>query len=109
MYRAFVDEQDERLMNGNGPRQIVSQADLLLHKVFSNPMNRGKEIVTDPVFQAFIEKNRLRPKGFKRRRNDYLPTVPVDDEVMVFERTYKLEERLFEAMQPQEGFQIALT
>lgn len=70
MYKAFHDEQDERMMNGNGPRQIVSQADLLLHKVFSNPMNRGKEIVTDPVFQAFIEKNRLLPKGAKRRKKE---------------------------------------
>lgn len=38
-----------------GPRQLVGAADLLLNKVFSNPMNRNTEIVTDPLFKHYIE------------------------------------------------------
>lgn len=35
--------------------------------------------------------------------------MPEDDEVMVFEPTYKLEGKIYEEKVPQEGFQIALS
>jgi hypothetical protein len=59
MYDAFLEEQADRFAKGTGAGQVVATADLLLNKVFANPMNRQTEIVTDPVFQAYIERNRV--------------------------------------------------
>jgi hypothetical protein len=47
---------------GHGPGQFVASADLLLNKVFANPMIRGTQIVTDPVFQAVLERNKWKVK-----------------------------------------------
>jgi len=41
MYRAFADEQDDRLLKKGGPGQVIGMADLFLNQVFSNPMLRG--------------------------------------------------------------------
>ena len=50
MYGDFLQEQDDQFAKGLGPGQLVGAADLLLNKVYANPMLRGTEIVTDPVF-----------------------------------------------------------
>lgn len=43
-------------------------ADLLLGEVFANPVLRGKEIITDPVFQAYLERNQILPKALLKAR-----------------------------------------
>jgi hypothetical protein len=50
------------LQKRNGPRKAVNEAELLINKVFSNPVVRGTEIVTDPAFKDFVDKNKkLKP------------------------------------------------
>ena len=53
---------------------MVASADLLLHKVFANPLLRKTEIVTDPIFMAYLERNRLKarepPQKDKKKKVD---------------------------------------
>jgi len=48
------------MARGAGPGKVVAAADLLLNKVFANPLLRQTEIVTDPIFQAYLERNRVK-------------------------------------------------
>lgn len=91
MYQAFQDEQEERNRNVGGPRKLVNQADLLLNNVFSNPVLRGTEIVTDPAFKAFIDRNqKLLP--FNRRKEVAPESSNYDkNNFFVFEPTYQLD------------------
>jgi hypothetical protein len=38
---------------------MVGLADLYINKVFANPVLRGTQIVTDPLFQAFVDRNKV--------------------------------------------------
>lgn len=58
MYKAFIDEQEDKVNKQGGPGQALNVADLFLNNVFANPLLRGTEIVTDPVFRAYLEKNK---------------------------------------------------
>jgi hypothetical protein len=111
MYRAFVEEQEARLMQPTGPRQLVGAADLFLNKVFSNPLNRNTEIVTDPLFKHYLELNQLVPSHMRRALYSRRPTPQyvAGDGLFLFEPTYKLEERAFKAKAPQVGFDVGLT
>jgi hypothetical protein len=46
----------------------------LLHKVFANPLLRKTEIVTDPIFMAYLERNRVKarehPQKDKKKKVD---------------------------------------
>ena len=74
MYEDFFEEQEERFAKGTGAGQMVASADLLLHKVFANPLLRKTEIVTDPIFMAYLERNRVKarepPQKDKKKKAD---------------------------------------
>ena len=86
MYNAFTEEQNERLAHGEGPRQMVGLADLYINKVFANPVLRGTQIVTDPLFQAFVDRNKV-----AKLKKDPLDQEETNGPLLVLQPTYKIE------------------
>jgi hypothetical protein len=117
MYEDFFEEQEERFAKGTGAGQMVASADLLLHKVFANPLLRKTEIVTDPIFMAYLERNRVKAREYpqkdkKKKVDEDVPQEPDDPNaaLIIMEPTYEYEGQRYGSLQrPEEGFQIGLT
>lgn len=107
LYRAFVEEQEAMATREGGPGQNVNMADLLLNQVFSNPLHRGTEIVTDPAFLAYVEQNQKLTK--KLRRLQGTKEVRSGEAGMALEPRFKVEEELFDGKHPVEGYQIGIS
>ena len=94
----------EELQKRNGPRKAVNEAELLINKVFSNPVVRGTEIVTDPAFKDFVDKNKkLKPFNKNPEQIEVKPPTPK----LIFEPVYRIEPD--NPKRPEKGYQIGIT